>query len=97
MLALAARVVPRVVPGEGWQSGSGGALRLILADGTVLSMEVGDALGCPARPLPHAAQVAKFVDCLGRAARPLDPTAASALGARVLALDTCADVGALFA
>lgn len=97
VLALAARIVPAVVAGDGWQRGSGGALRLTRADGAVLSLDVDNALGCPARPLPHAAQVAKFVDCLGRAAKPLDPDAAAALAARVLALETCADVGALFA
>lgn len=67
-----------------------------LADGRQLCAEVDNALGCPARPLDEAALVRKFVDCAGRARRPLSGAAARQLAARILTLEDCPDVGALF-
>jgi len=97
VLALAARVEARVEHDAARLRGSGGSLTLRLADGRVLAAQRTDALGCPARPLDEAALIAKFTDCAGRAARPLEPGAALALAERILALETCPDVGALFA
>lgn len=96
ILELAARVRPEVRPQSGWLRGSGGAMAVQLADGRQLSAAVDNALGCPARPLDEAALVRKFVDCAGRALRPLDKVAARQLAARILALEDCPDVGALF-
>jgi 2-methylcitrate dehydratase PrpD len=97
VLALAERVRIEDAPaGNKWQPGSGGALTIQLRDGRLLQAETPDALGCPARPLSEAQLVAKFVDCAGRAAVPLDKARAEVLAARVLALEECSDVGALF-
>lgn len=97
VLALAARVEARVEHETGRQRGSGGSLTLRLADGRVLSAKQTDALGCPARPLDETALVAKFTDCAGRAARPLASGDALELAERILTLESCGDVGALFA
>jgi 2-methylcitrate dehydratase PrpD len=96
VLALAARVSTTVNAGEGWQPGSGGAMVIRLRDGTALEAQTADSLGCPARPLTTEDLVAKFVDCAGRAALPLSDAAANALASRILALETCENVGALF-
>lgn len=92
--ALAARIEPRVVVTEQWLRGGGGALELRLTDGRVLRAEVANARGCPERPLDEAELVAKFIDCASRAKVPVaDP---AALAARILRLEECEDVGALF-
>ena len=97
VLALAAKVVPIQRGGEGWQAGSGGLMRIVLADGGVHSAEVDNALGCPARPLSEAALVEKFVACATRAAKGISETEARQLAGAILTLETCEDVGALFA
>ncbi len=98
VLAVAARITAHEAPTvAGRQPGSGGELVLHLADGRELRADVANALGCPARPLDDGALVAKFIDCAGRAARPLAATDAAALAWQILALETCGDVGALFA
>lgn len=97
ILALAGKVSVEVVETGGWHRGSGGAITITLADGRSVSAECANALGCPDRPLDDAALIAKFVDCAGRAARPLAPDAAATLAQRILTLDNCADVGALLA
>ena len=97
VLALAAKVVPIQRGGEGWQAGSGGLMRIVLADGGVHSAEVDNALGCPARPLSEAALVEKFVSCATRAARGISEVEARQMAEAMLNLETCEDVGALFA
>jgi 2-methylcitrate dehydratase PrpD len=94
VLALAAKVEALVAEVPGRQRGSGGAIAVRLADGRVLSAEVANVMGCPERPLDEAALVAKFIDCAGRAEVP--PADAAALAGRILALEECADVGAVF-
>ena len=97
VLATAAKVSAEMAPpGNGWQVGSGGALAIALRDGSVLEAETADALGCPERPLSEAKLVEKFADCASRAALPMDGEAARRLAERILALEECADVGALF-
>lgn len=96
VLALAAKVEARVGDSLG-QPGSGGALRITLADGQVLEASTPHALGCPARPLDEAALVDKFAMCAGRAERALDDAGARELATRILHLASCEDVGALFA
>jgi 2-methylcitrate dehydratase PrpD len=92
---LAARVTPRETPSGAWQPGSGGRVAIGLADGRTVTSEVGNALGCPARPLGEAALVAKFIDCAGRAAVP--PRDPAELARRILGVASRDDVGALLA
>lgn len=96
VLALAAKVTCRPQPRDSWQRGSGGALRIVLADGTSREAAVDNALGCPERPLGEAALVEKFVACASRAARSGDEAAVRELASAILSLETCEDVGALF-
>ena len=98
VLALASRVsVEDAQSGNEWQPGSGGGLTIRMAGGRVFEAETANALGCPERPLSDADLVAKFVDCAGRAETALPAEQAEALAARILALEVCPDVGALFA
>ncbi len=96
VLAMAARVKAHVEPGPTWQPGVGGAIRIVLTNGETCEAWLENALGCPSRPLSAAAQRAKFVDCVGRAAVPIMAEAADRLADAILTLDTLADVGALF-
>jgi len=73
-----------------------GAVAIHLKDGRVLERDVAHPRGSPANPMSGPELVAKFVDCLGRASRPIAPQAAHALAARILAIDTEEDAGALF-
>ena len=73
-----------------------GVLSIRLRDGRTLSHEVSDALGSPARPLDDSRLVAKFIDCLARAAQPREPAIAAALASRILALENEPDSGSLF-
>jgi 2-methylcitrate dehydratase PrpD len=94
--ALATRVHARVRPDWGRDRAAAGQLSITLRDGRALSGEVAQARGSPAAPLSTAALVDKFVDCCGRAARPLGSVAARALAARILAIDELDDAGSLF-
>lgn len=95
LLAMSARVTAVLDTAPGWQRGTGGRLAITLADGRRVEASCNTALGSPEKPLDRARLVDKFVDCAGRAARPLAPSEASALADRILALENCADVGAL--
>jgi len=97
VLALASRVEARQADAPVWKRGSGGAMVVRLADGRMLEAECANALGCPERPLSQRQLVEKFIDCASRAARPLDEGAARGLAERIISLEDCADVGALFA
>ncbi len=94
VLALAAKVGPRVDDAPSWQRGGGGALEIVLRDGRRPAGEVDNALGCPERPLSTEVLRAKFLDCVGRAAV---PPAGECLADSILDLETCEDVGRLFA
>lgn len=96
VLAMAARVQATVEHRPEWQPGVGGAMRIVSSNGESHHAWLENALGCPARPLSPAAQRAKFIDCVGRAAVPVMPEGASRLADAILGLDTLADVGALF-
>jgi 2-methylcitrate dehydratase PrpD len=96
ILALAGKVdFIEPAGAENWR-GDAGSLSLTLADGRVLTGALDRARGTPDNPLGEGALVDKFVDCAGRAAQPLPAPAARDLAARILALEDCADVGALF-
>jgi 2-methylcitrate dehydratase PrpD len=92
--AIASRCQWRLRPDWGRARATSGALEIHLLNGNRLRHEVLDALGCPARPLDDARLLAKFDDCMGRAARPLAP--AGALAGRILALEGEPDAGAAF-
>lgn len=96
VLSVARRVTAVPAGVHGRISGSGGAMTVRLADGRQVSAEVGDALGSPSRPMSDEALMAKFVDCLGRAARPVPEARARRLGERILNLGDGDDIGALF-
>ena len=93
---LATRVHVAVRPDWRRDRAAAGQLSITLRDGRVLTGEVAQALGSPAAPLSTAALVEKFVDCCGRAAKPLRPAAARALAATILAIDQVGDVGRVF-
>lgn len=97
VLALAARVACHVPAGaESWR-GDAGTLEITLANGAVISARREAARGAPHNPLTEGEVVDKFVACATRAARPLAEKEARELAARILSLDECSDVGALFA
>ena len=96
ILSLAAKVTATVAPEDSWQRGEGGRQVIVMADGRRFEVAIDNALGCPQRPLGETALVAKFIDCAGRAARPVGREAAERLAARILTLEVCPDVGALF-
>lgn len=95
ILALAAKV--DFVQPEGAESwrGDAGTLAITLTDGRKFTAALERARGTPDNPLGEAALVDKFVDCAGRAAVPLSVAKARELAGRILALEECADVGAL--
>jgi len=95
VLSLAARCSYRERPAWARQPVAG-AIELLLRDGQRCSREVTDPAGSPSRPLDDARLTAKFVDCLGRAARPLDAATAGRLAARILLIDEAPDATALF-
>ena len=97
VLCLAAKVRPVPVAGQGWEPGSGAALEITLANGQRLAGELPDALGCPVRPLDEGALIDKFIACATRAAVPVGEREARDLAGRILRLEACEDVGALFA
>lgn len=95
VLGLSGKVAPTPDSNPGWQRGTGGRLAITLVDGRRLEASCSTALGSPEKPLQSAQLVEKFVDCAGRAARPLAEERARLLADRILDLETCADVGAL--
>ena len=96
VLAVASRVSARPAGVHGRTKGSGGAMTIRLADGREVFAEVEKALGSPNRPMSEEALMTKFVDCLGRAARPMPEERARRLGERILGVERCSDVGAIF-
>ena len=96
ILALAAKVdFTQPDSAENWR-GDAGTLAITLANGQVLRAALDRARGTPDNPLGEAALVEKFADCASRAAQPLPEAKARELAARILALEECTDVGALF-
>jgi 2-methylcitrate dehydratase PrpD len=93
--ALAARCHWHQRPDWGLDRATCGALEIHLRSGHGLRHEVLDALGCPARPLDDARLLAKFADCMARAARP-SSSEVGALAARILGLENEPDAGAIF-
>lgn len=93
---LATRVHASVQGDRRRDGAAAGRLSITLEGGRVLSGEVEQARGSPAAPLSTAALVEKFVDCCGRAARPLRPAAARSLAAGILAIEQVDDAGGVF-
>lgn len=94
VLALARRIEAR--DGAPTTGAAGGALLIALPQGESLQGSVGNARGHPQRPLSRDDLVAKFVDCAGRAARPLDPGTAASAATALLQIDAAADAGHSF-
>ncbi len=92
---VASRCLWRLRTDWGRERATSGALEIDLRGGKRLRHEVLDALGCPGRPLDDARLLAKFEDCMSRAARPLSAQLARALAARILALEDEPDAGAI--
>ncbi|CCA90067.1 MmgE/PrpD family protein [Novosphingobium sp. PP1Y] len=98
LLALAGKVVAAADRQTGARArGVGGSIRIELADGRSFSAGCTTARGSPQMPLSEAQLVEKFIDCAARAEVPLPARTASALADRILALESCQDVGQLFA
>lgn len=96
ILSLAAKITCAPDAAAGKRPGIGGSVEITLADGRVLQAAQEQTRGCPEKPLSRGELVGKFVDCATRAARPLSPDAAQTMAGRILDLEHCADVGALF-
>lgn len=94
VLALARRIEAR--EGAPTTGAAGGALLIRLPQGESLQGSVGSARGNPLRPLSRDELVAKFVDCAGRAARPLEPGVAASAATALLHIDATADAGRSF-
>jgi 2-methylcitrate dehydratase PrpD len=97
VLAAASRVSARDAGEHSRVKGSGGAMTIRLVDGCEISTSVHEALGAPRRPMAEEALVAKFVDCLSRAAAPFAEARARHLAKLILDIEKSSDVGALFA
>ncbi|MFC3101450.1 MmgE/PrpD family protein [Altererythrobacter lauratis] len=97
VLALAARVTCHVPDGaESWR-GDAGTLEIALHNGAVLLARREAARGAPHNPLTERELGDKFVACAARAAHPLAEAPARDLARQILALEQCADMGALLA
>lgn len=96
VLALAAKVVFEQPPEADEWRGDAGTLAIVLADGRKFHAALDRARGTPDNPLSDAQMIVKFTDCATRAARPLSVGQAQDLAGRIMTLEDCADVGALF-
>ncbi|HSG56110.1 MAG TPA: hypothetical protein VLA45_11710, partial [Paracoccaceae bacterium] len=96
VLALAATVGFHQPPGAGDWRGDAGTLAVVLHDGRRFEAALDRARGTSDNPLSDGQMIAKFVDCAGRAARPMSTGQAQDLAGRIMSLEDCADVGALF-
>ena len=95
-LALASKIgFEQPLGAEHWR-GDAGTIAIDLVDGRRFEAALDRARGTADNPLSEAQMIAKFVDCAGRAAVPLSPMAAQDLAARIMNLEECSDVGALF-
>ena len=82
--------------GEGLrQHAAAGEMTITLIDGRALSHRVRQSIGDPSRPLDDAALRDKFIDCAGRAAKPLPRAAAEHLAGRIMSLENEYHVGAV--
>lgn len=88
---MSARLDPAAVP-----TAIGGVVELVLVDGSRVAAAVPIALGHPSRAIPLPEMIEKFVACAERAAEPLSRPAAARLADRLLAIDECDDISALF-
>ena len=96
VLQLAERVEPRLCTDSGWQAGSGGSLKIVLANGREYELSLDQAGGCPERPLTDQQLLDKFRSCAAFAADPLSLSEISRLADSILEIDRCVDVGAQF-
>lgn len=97
VLKLAAKVDFEEPEGAAQWRGDAGTIAITLADGRDLSATLPRARGTPESPLSEQELLDKFFDCTARAAVPLSAQQAQQLADRILALESCDDVGALIA
>lgn len=86
--ALAHNVVERRNPDWGRSEAASGSLTVTFDDGTSISHRVMQAAGHPDRPMDDTALIAKFVNCAGHAARPIEAEPARAQARCILTLPT---------
>lgn len=84
-LAALVRYEVRQVDGD---AAAAGTLELRFADGTTRSHAIAMPAGHPKTPLTDAALREKFIDCAGRARRPIAPVAAGAIADTIAQLET---------
>jgi 2-methylcitrate dehydratase PrpD len=85
-------------PDWGRAQAASGVLALTLRDGRTVEQGVEIAAGHPLAPLSDAALTAKFIDCAGRAYRPLDTASAQRMADAIWSIDGACDAAAtLFA
>jgi len=92
VLALADRIVG--VASERRPKGSLG-ITVERRDGRSVTIEAGDPIGSPQKPLSEAQSAAKFRDCARNAVRPLPDAAVDGALAAIERLETLPDAGAL--
>lgn len=90
VLTLAARVFYSAEPGTGMSDVMRGKLELRIRGGKTLSQRVDRPLGHPDNPLDEKRLLAKFVDCAGRAAKPLAAAQAQRAATAILNIDSYA-------
>jgi 2-methylcitrate dehydratase PrpD len=96
VLALAGKIEFEQPPEAELWRGDAGTLTIILKDGRRFDAALDRARGTADNPLSDVQMIGKFVDCAARAARPLTSGEADELAGRILSLEECSDVGALF-
>jgi 2-methylcitrate dehydratase PrpD len=96
VLALAAKIEFAQPPGAEHWRGDAGTLAIVLKDGRRFEAALDRARGTPDNRPSDAQHIDKFAECAARAARPLATGEARELAGRILALEECGDVGALF-
>jgi hypothetical protein len=88
---MTSRLDPGAVP-----TAIGGVVELVFEDGEAVEAAVPIALGHPSRPVAMPDMIEKFVACAARAAVSWSRPTALRLADRLLAIDECDDISALF-
>lgn len=96
VLQLAQRSRFEIDPTATIREAAAGRLELRLRDGRSLSAQVPHPLGAPQNPVDDAGLVAKFLDCAGRSAAPLEAGGAVKIAEVVLSLDQVEASAAVF-
>lgn len=95
VLRLAGLAEYRELPGWGRERAASGLLELHLSGGQVLSEQVDDPLGSPARPMSERQLRAKFAQCAARARCPLSSGQSDEAADQIESLEHIDDIAAL--